>query len=72
MTAHIDTGSLIEGEEFFAPASSDLFDNLLAQYQRERSLVDQAAEFVNGPEVAQVMPLFIDGNTDRTLSLIHI
>ncbi len=69
MTAHIDTGSLVEGEEFFAPASSDLFDNLLAQYQRERSLVEQAAEFVNGPEVAQVMPLFIDGNADRTRGL---
>ena len=64
-----DAGQIVEGAEFFAPASTDLFDNLLAQYQRERSLVEQAAEFVNGPEVAQVMPLFIDGNTDRTRGL---
>lgn len=61
-----NTGQIVNGAEFFAPAASDLFDNLLAQYQRERSLVEQAAEFVNGPEVAQVMPLFIDGNTDRS------
>lgn len=61
-----ETGALVEGEEFFAPAASDLFDNLIAQYKRERNLVEQAAEFVNGPEVAQVMPFFIDGNTDRS------
>ena len=61
----IATGSLIEGEEFFAPASSDLFDNLIAQYQRERDLLERAAEFVNGSEVGSVMGHFLNGNTDR-------
>lgn len=54
---------LVDDSGFFAPTSSDLFDNILAQYRRDLALIKETAEIINGPEVGQIMDCFIDGNT---------
>lgn len=58
-------GELMDVEEFFAPASSDLVDGLIGQYRQARARIDKVAEIMAG-ELGGVVGYFIEGNkSDR-------
>lgn len=50
-------------EEFFAPASTDMVDGLVSQYQRERQRIESVGEFIHGDGFSEVISYFLDGNT---------
>lgn len=47
--------------DFFAPASTDLIDSLVAQYDATKGRIEQIAGMVTG-EIAGAMSYFLDGN----------
>lgn len=49
--------------QFFAPVASDLFNELLGQYQSMRARIEALAEMMSG-ETAGAVSYFIDGNQD--------
>lgn len=51
-----------DGAEFFAPAPSDMFDNLLAQYQGQRTKIAQVTAWMTGPVAADALHWFLSGN----------
>jgi len=57
--------TLPEAGQFFAPAPSDLFDNLVAEYRRDRQSIEAAAEFIAGEHVNSLIGFFLSGNSDR-------
>lgn len=63
---------LITGDEaeFFAPAPTDLIDNLLAQYEAMRTRVERVADFMNGSDLAGALHYFAEfaSKQDRHLS----
>jgi hypothetical protein len=66
-----DTVILMDEEkEFFAPAPTDLIDNLLAQYEDMRARVERVADVMNGPDLAGALNYFAEyaGKRDRHLS----
>lgn len=52
-----------ETAQFFAPVSSDIFNELIGQYQSMRTRIEALAEHVSG-ENAAAMDYFLDGNRD--------
>lgn len=52
-----------ETAQFFAPVSTDLFTELLGQYQSMRARIEALAEMMSG-ETAGAVSYFIDGNQD--------
>ena len=51
--------------EFFAPASTDMVDGMVARYKQARERIDRVAEIMEG-ELGGVIRYFADGNkTDR-------
>lgn len=67
-----DESIILTGEEteFFAPAPTDLIDNLLAQYEAMRAKVERVADVMNGPDLAGALHYFAEyaGKHDRHLS----
>lgn len=63
---------ILTGEEtpFFAPAPTDLIDNLLAQYEAMRMKVERVADVMNGPDLAGALHYFAEhaGSQERHLS----
>ena len=53
-----------ETAKFFAPVSSDIFNELIGQYQAMRARVEALADLVNGENEA-AMTYFLDGNADE-------
>ena len=55
---------------FFAPASSDLIDSLIGQYEQMRVKVERVAEAMNGPDLAGALHYFAEyaGSQDRHMS----
>lgn len=53
-----------EASRFFAPVSSDIFNELLGQYQAMRKRIEALAEMMTG-EAAGAVSYFIDGNRDN-------
>jgi hypothetical protein len=66
-----DPTDLVLDEPFFAPTTSDLFDNLLAQYQVARNRIDQVAALFKG-ELGGVIHYFLEAyrSSDRHASSI--
>lgn len=54
-------GELIEAEQFFAPASTDMIDGLIGQYKQARARVEKVAEIMGG-ELGAAVGYFLDGN----------
>jgi hypothetical protein len=52
-----------ETAQFFAPVSSDIFNELIGQYQSMRTRVEAVAAMVQD-ETAAAMDYFLDGNSD--------
>ncbi len=55
---------LILGNEFFAPAPTDLVDNLIGRYKATREKIEGLAGVLNGPVGNEVIPYFLHGNQD--------
>jgi hypothetical protein len=49
-------------EDFFAPASTDLIDSLVARYQFDRNRIGEVAEFSQGDVCRAVLHYFLKGN----------
>lgn len=49
-------------EEFFSPASTDMVDTLVGQYQQARQRIEQVAEFADGELCSSVLGYFLEGN----------
>lgn len=66
MNAPIRTGDLLTAEEvigqFFAPATTDMVDALVGQYQQAREHIKQVAAFANGELCSGVLGYFLEGN----------
>lgn len=58
--------------EFFAPASTDMIDGLVGQYQRDRRLVAEVAAFAAGEACTSTLIYFLEGNKteDRGRALL--
>jgi hypothetical protein len=52
---------VVSNEPFYAPAPTDLVEELLAQYQLQRARIDQLAALVAG-DLGNVVHYFIEGN----------
>lgn len=59
-------GEVVDGEQFFAPVSSDLVDSLIGQYRAMRLNVEAVSAFVNGGENSTAIAYFLDGNYDES------
>lgn len=59
-------GEVIEGNQFFAPVSSDIIDNLIGQYRAMRLNVEAVSAFVNGGENSTAIAYFLNGNHDES------
>ncbi|CAI1514345.1 Uncharacterised protein [Serratia quinivorans] len=55
---------IVLGNEFFAPAPSDLVDNLIGRYKTTREKIECLACVLNGPEGNEAIPYFLRGNQD--------
>lgn len=55
-------GELVDGAEFFAPASTDLLDSLLGQYKQLRADIEMMGELVQKHSAS--VHHFLKGNTD--------
>jgi len=55
-----------DGSEFFAPAPSDFFDHVIAQYNRERETIKEAVNFIGGLQSSTTLNYFLEGNLDRS------
>lgn len=55
-------GELVDGAEFFAPASTDLLDGLLGQYKQLRADIEMMGELVQKHSAS--VHHFLKGNTD--------
>lgn len=53
---------VVDDTPFFAPASTDMLDTLLAQYNLARQRIAQVAAFASGEIAAAVLHYFIEGN----------
>ncbi|CAM3310151.1 class I SAM-dependent methyltransferase [Halomonas lysinitropha] len=53
------------GEQFFAPATTDMVAGLHGQYRRDRQRIQQVVEFVRPDQLGNVLHYFIAGNQDR-------
>jgi hypothetical protein len=49
-------------EDFFAPASTDMIDGLIARYNFDRKRITEVAEFANGDVCKGVLHYFLAGN----------
>ncbi len=63
LVEHAHSELVDESAQFFAPVSSDIFTELLGQYQHMRTRIEALAEHVSG-ENAAAMSYFLDGNKD--------
>lgn len=71
MNAVAEADFEVVGEEpFFAPASTDMIDGLLGQYNTMRAKVERVAAVMNGPDLAGALHYFAEyaGRNDRHLS----
>lgn len=70
MTAVADFDLVDDTSTFFAPASSDMIDGLIGQYQAMRRKVERVAEVMNGPDLEGALHYFAEyaGKQDRHLS----
>lgn len=62
MTATV--GELVEFEQFFAPASTDMIDSLVGQYRSERERIERVAELM-ATELGTTVQYFAEGNQQR-------
>jgi hypothetical protein len=53
-----------DGDQFFAPASTDLIDGLVAQYQAMLARIQEVGAMVTG-ETAGAIGYFLEGNSER-------
>ncbi|THD47197.1 DUF4942 domain-containing protein [Enterobacteriaceae bacterium ML5] len=56
--------NIVFGEEFFAPAATDLVDNLIGRYRNSRAKIEALAEVVNGPDAAPYLSYFFEGDRE--------
>lgn len=56
---------LVFADEFFAPVSSDLVDQLIGQYQAAHTRINAVADFVTDELNGGVIHYFIEGNCDE-------
>lgn len=54
----------VQESEFFAPAPSDLIDNLIGRYRERRERIERIAEIINGGEYKGTLSYFLSGNSD--------
>lgn len=57
-------GELVEFEQFFAPASTDMVDALIGQYRQERERIEKVADLM-ATELGTTVQYFADGNKRR-------
>ena len=57
--------------EFFAPASTDMVDGLVAQYKITREKIEKASQVMTG-ELSGTIGYFIDGNKDSRDQWYHL
>ncbi|VEJ54584.1 DUF4942 domain-containing protein [Pragia fontium] len=55
---------LIETEEFFAPVSADLVDNLIGRYRQMKLNIESVFEFINNGSNAKAISYFLHGNRE--------
>jgi hypothetical protein len=58
----------VDETPFFAPASTDMLDGLLGQYQSQRRRIESVAVFIEDPDTLPAMHYFIEGNQNRDRS----
>lgn len=51
-------------QEFFAPASTDMVDAVIARYREELAKIERVCQFLHGDGLASVVHYFMDGNRD--------
>ncbi len=56
------TNEVFNTEEFFAPAPSDLVDNLMARYRSDRQRVESLALLISDPGNQTAIEYFLNGN----------
>ena len=67
MTDMTIRGDLVDDyQEFFAPASSDMIDGLIGQYQSERRIISEVAEYLSGDNFKLALNYFVDGSRDNS------
>lgn len=59
--ANAETDALYEAGDFFAPASSDLIDGLVAEYRSMRAKIEKVADLFEG-DISGTVHYFIEGN----------
>lgn len=63
MTAALQIGEVADSPgEFFAPASTDMVDGLVAQYMAERKHIEAVDEFLSGDGFHRAIGYYIQGN----------
>ena len=60
MNGMVASSDFVSDTEFFAPASSDLLNGILADYKLRRTYIDQIAEIITG-DLGGCVHYFIDG-----------
>lgn len=51
-------------QEFFAPASTDMVDAVIARYREELAKIESVCHFLHGDGLGSVVHYFMDGNRD--------
>lgn len=57
-------GELVELEQFFAPASTDMIDTLIGQYRQDRERIERVAGLM-ATELGTTVQYFAEGNEQR-------
>ena len=63
MSATVESFLVDPDCEFFAPASTDMIDTLVGQYQQARQRIEQVAEFAASETFGSVIDYFLEGNS---------
>ena len=65
----VETPVLLSPDEvvgaFFAPSATDMVSGMAAEYRGQRARIEAVADWVKSPDVASVMPHFLNGNADE-------
>lgn len=70
MTAALQIGEVADSPgEFFAPASTDMVDGLVAQYMAERKHIEAVDEFLSGDGFHRAVGYYIAGNRKELYGL---
>lgn len=56
---------ITEAEEFFAPASTDMVDGLVAEYRKDRERIEAVDAFLSGDGFRQALGYYIAGNREE-------